>query len=59
MERERLTMETRPWPRIGFILLGAWLIAAAAMQILPALGPLGLLMPALQLIAGIFIIIGR
>jgi hypothetical protein len=52
-------METRPWPRIGFILLGAWLIAAAAMQILPALGPLGLLMPALQLIAGIFIILGR
>jgi hypothetical protein len=52
-------METRGWPRIGFILLGAWLIAAAAMQILPALGPLGLLMPALQLAAGICILIGR
>jgi hypothetical protein len=45
--------------RIGFILLGAWLVAAAAMQILPALGPLGLLMPALQLIAGICILIGK
>jgi len=52
-------METRTWPRIGLILLGAWLVAAAAMQILPALAPLGLLMPALQLIAGILILIGR
>jgi hypothetical protein len=52
-------METRAWPRLGFILLGAWLIAAAAMQILPGLAPLGLIMPALQLIAGILIILGR
>ena len=52
-------METRNWPRIGFILLGVWLIAAAVMQILPALAPLGLLRPALQLIAGVLILIGR
>jgi hypothetical protein len=44
---------------LGFIVLGVWLIAAAVMQVLPALAPLGLLMPALQLIAGILIIMGR
>jgi hypothetical protein len=52
-------METRVSRRVGFILLGVWLIAAGLMQILPGLGPLGLLMPALQLIAGILIIMGR
>jgi hypothetical protein len=52
-------METRPWPRLGFILLGVWLIAAGLMQILPGLAPFGLVLPALQLISGILIIIGR
>ena len=52
-------METRVPRRFGFILLGVWLIAAALMQILPGLAPLGLLMPALQLIAGILIVVGR
>ena len=52
-------METQVPRRVGFILLGVWLIAAALMQILPGLAPLGLLMPALQLIAGILILIGR
>jgi hypothetical protein len=52
-------MATQGTRRIGFIVLGVWLVAAAVMQILPGLAPLGLLMPALQLIAGIFILIGK
>jgi hypothetical protein len=52
-------METRVPRRVGFILLGVWLIAAGLLQMVPGLAPIGLLMPALQLIAGILIIIGR
>jgi hypothetical protein len=52
-------MDNRPPRRLGFILLGVWLIAAGVMQILPGLAPIGLIMPFLQLVAGILIIIGR
>jgi hypothetical protein len=45
---------------LGFQLLGVWLIAAAIIQMVPGiLGPIGLLLPPLALIAGLLILIGR
>ena len=45
---------------LGFQVLAVWLIAAAVLQLVPGmLGGLGLLLPPLQLIAGILILIGR
>jgi hypothetical protein len=46
--------------QLGFVLLGVWLVAAAVLQLVPGLlGVLGLLMPLLQLAAGLLILIGR
>jgi hypothetical protein len=45
---------------LGFQVLAVWLIAAAVIQLVPGiLGPLGLLLPPLQLLAGLLILIGR
>jgi hypothetical protein len=45
---------------LGFQLLAVWLIAGALIQLLPgALGGLGLLLPPLELVAGLLILIGR
>lgn len=46
--------------QLGFVLLGIWLIAAGVLQLVPGLlGGLGLLLPPLQLAAGLLILIGR
>jgi hypothetical protein len=45
---------------LGFQVLAVWLIAAAVLQLVPGLlAGLGLLLPLLQLIAGLLILIGR
>lgn len=45
---------------LGFMLLGIWLVAGAAIQLVPGiLGGLGLLLPPLELAAGLLILIGR
>jgi len=45
---------------LGLQVLAVWLIAAAVLQLVPgALGGLGLLLPPLQLLAGVLILIGR
>ena len=45
---------------LGFQLLAVWLIAGALIQLLPGvLGGLGLLLPPLELVAGLLILIGR
>jgi len=46
--------------QLGFVLLGVWLVAAAVLQLVPGLlSVLGLLLPLLQLAAGLLILIGR
>jgi hypothetical protein len=45
---------------LGLRVLAVWLIAAAVLQLVPGMrGGLGLLLPPLQLIAGILILLGR
>jgi hypothetical protein len=45
---------------LGFTLLGVWLVAAAVLQFVPGLLlGLGVLLPVLQLAAGLLILIGR
>jgi len=46
--------------QLGFILLGVWLVAGALIQLVPGvLGGLGLLLPPLELAAGLLILFGR
>jgi hypothetical protein len=53
-------MSVRFTRNLGFQLLAVWLIAAAVIQMVPGiLGPLGLILPLLQLFAGLLILIGR
>lgn len=45
---------------LGFQLLAVWLIAGAVIQLVPGvLGGLGLLLPPLELAAGLLILVGR
>lgn len=45
---------------LGLRVLAVWLILAAVLQLVPGmLGVLGLVLPVLQLIAGILILMGR
>jgi hypothetical protein len=43
----------------GFQVLGIWLIAAALIQFIPGLVGLGIILTALQLVAGLLILLGR
>jgi hypothetical protein len=53
-------MNLRLSRNLGFTLLGVWLIAAAVLQFVPGLLlGLGMLLPLLQLAAGLLILIGR
>ena len=44
---------------VGSLLLCAWLILTGLAAFIPAIGGLGIVMPILAIVAGIFILLGR
>ena len=46
-------------PNVGFILLGLWLILFGLSALIPQMGPMGIFIAVLAIVAGILIIVGR
>lgn len=46
-------------PNIGFILLGLWLILFGLSALIPQMGPMGMVIAVIAIVAGILILVGR